>query len=111
METVSWSMSIFVKHVHCLNPGGLEMRILALFGFLFVSSAAIAAPPKVTISYSPSLDAACALVRGYQIKEEWKQELSGKVELFSDVWAKIGLQFLSATEKVTGKLFLILQSG
>jgi hypothetical protein len=81
-------------------------RIPVLFGFLFFSSAAIAAPPKVTISYSPSLDAACAFVRGNQIKKEWKEELSRKVRLFVDMWAKISPQLLSTTEKITGKFFV-----
>ena len=69
--------------VELFKSDRLDMRrIPALLGFLFFSSAAIAAPPKVTISYSPSLDTVCALVRGYQIKEEWKEELSKDVRAF-----------------------------
>jgi hypothetical protein len=80
-------------------------RISVLLGLLLFGSAAIAAPPSVTISYSPSLDAVCAFVGGYQIKEAWKQELSEKLTSFDDMWARIGAQLLSTTEKITGKHF------
>jgi len=80
-------------------------RISVLLGLLLFGSAAIAAPPGVTISYSPSLDAVCAFVRGYQIKEAWKQELSQKLTSFDDMWAKVGPRLLSTTEKITGKHF------
>jgi hypothetical protein len=80
-------------------------RIAALLCFLFFSSTAIAAPPKVTISYSPSLDTVCALVRGYRIDAAWKDELSKDVERFRDMWARVGPRLLSTTERITGKRF------
>jgi len=80
--------------------------MVPLISLLVFSAAAIAAPPAVTISYSPSLDSACALVRGYEIKKEWKEELAQKVGEFSDMWAKIGPRLLSTTEKITGRPFV-----
>ena len=80
-------------------------RTAALLLLLFLNSTAIAAPPKVTISYSPSLDTACALVRGYRIEAAWKDELSKDLEGFRDMWARIGPRLLSTTEDITGKNF------
>jgi len=97
VESVLWGLS---------KSSRLDVRrISVLFALLFFSSAAVAAPPKVTISHSPPLDAICALVRGHPIKEEWKEELSKDVKLFTDMWAKIGPELLGTTEKITGKLF------
>src|SRR5690242_16262901 len=81
-------------------------RTAALLCLLFFNSTAIAAPPKVTISYSPSLDAVCALVRGYRIEPAWKLELSEDIGRFRDMWASIGPRLLSKTEEITGKHFV-----
>lgn len=80
-------------------------RILTLLGLLLCSSVAMAAPPMVTISYSPSIDTVCAFVRGYQIKKEWNEELARDVGSFIDLWVKVGPKLLSTTEKITGKPF------
>src|SRR5262249_19427641 len=80
-------------------------RTAALLCLLFFNATAIAAPPQVTISYRPSFDAACALVRGYRIEAAWKQELSEDLGRFRDMWARIVPRLLSKTEELTGKHF------
>ena len=80
-------------------------RALAVVGLVAFSPAAVAAPPAVTISYSPSLDTACSILRGYEIKNQWKEELAGKVEEYRDGWAKIGPKLLGTTERMTGRKF------
>src|SRR5262249_14733314 len=80
-------------------------RLAALLCLLFFNSTAIAAPPKVTISYSPSLDTVSALLRGVRIEAAWKQELSEDLGPFRDMWAKIGPRLLSKTEEITDKHF------
>jgi hypothetical protein len=83
----------------------MHRTLMALIVLLGCSATAMAAPPTVKISYSPTIDAACALVRGYQIKKEWQEELVQDVGRFNDMWAEIGPKLLSVTEKMTGKMF------
>ena len=80
-------------------------RFLALVWIFLLCSPAAAAPPNVAISYSRTLDTACALVRASWIKAEWEKELSRDLPLFSDLWAERGPRLLSATESITGKDF------
>ena len=74
---------------------------------LFVAFAipAEAAQPIVTVVYSPSLDAACTLVRGGAIKEEWKEELVSRKGEFDAIWASTGPNLVRAAESITGKPF------
>jgi hypothetical protein len=64
-----------------------------------------AASPQVAIVYSPSLDAACALVRGDSIKDEWKNELTSRKAEFEALWATVGPRLIETTEAVTGQSF------
>ena len=64
-----------------------------------------AVEPRVTVSYSPGLDAACSLVRGSAIKDEWKAELTARQAEFDDLWARVGPSLIEAVEVVTGKAF------
>jgi hypothetical protein len=64
-----------------------------------------ASVPKISIEYSPTVDAICAFVKGGRIKDEWKTELvQRKVELEA-LWRNIGSTLISATEDITGGTF------
>jgi len=64
-----------------------------------------AGQPTVTVTYSPSLDSACSLVRGGAIKGEWKEELTSRKAEFESLWASVGPKLIEATEAITGKSF------
>jgi hypothetical protein len=64
-----------------------------------------AAQPSVTVAYNPSLDSACALVRGGTIKEEWKAELASRKPEFEALWASAGPKLVAAAEAITTKPF------
>ena len=86
------------------TEGSTLRRIPVLLSLVF-SSVTMATPPTVTISYSPSLDTTCALVRGYEIKKEWKEELAQNIKRFGGMWAELGPKLLSTIEKITGRPF------
>jgi hypothetical protein len=79
--------------------------MLVLLGVSACSGQALATPPAVSISYSESLDAACAFARGYKISPEWKEELKRNLGRFDDAWEKVGPILLRTTEAITGKPF------
>lgn len=64
-----------------------------------------AAAPEIDIDYSPLLDAACALVKGGDIKDEWKEELSRKKPELEALWNAVGPTLISSAEKITGHKF------
>jgi hypothetical protein len=79
--------------------------IVASTLLVLVASPARAGQPVLTISYSPTLDAACSLVRSGTIKDEWKAELAARQPEFEALWAADGPKKVAATEAVTGKPF------
>jgi len=79
--------------------------IVASTLLVLVGSPARAGQPVLTISYSPTLDAACSLVRSGTIKDEWKAELAARQPEFEALWAADGPKMVAATEAVTGKSF------
>jgi hypothetical protein len=79
--------------------------IVASTLLVLVASPARAGQPVLTISYSPTLDAACSLVRSGTIKDEWKAELAARQPEFEALWAADGPKMVAATEAVTGKPF------
>ena len=100
VELLQWSCAD-------LASGLLRMiRTFLLFtpvlGFAFDGRAG---QPSVTVVYSPSLDAACSMVRGGTIKDEWKEELVSRKAEFEGIWASAGPKLVAATESLTGKPF------
>lgn len=82
------------------------MRTSLLFTLLVAfASHAHAGQPAVSVSYSPSLDAACSLVRGGSIQDEWKAELVSRQPEFENLWASVGPRMIDATEALTGQPF------
>lgn len=82
------------------------LRTYLLFALLATFAChARAGQPDVTITYSPSFDTACSLVRGGTIKDEWKQELLSRKAEFEALWAGVGPRLMAATESITGKSF------
>lgn len=78
-------------------------HLLALL--LLISPAAQSAPPEVTATYNPTLDAVCSGVRGAPIKHEWKAELLARKSEFDTLWARLGPKYMAAAEAITGKAF------
>ncbi len=78
----------------------LIVTLLTTFAFH-----AQAAQPRINVSYSPTMDSACALLRGGTIKEEWKDELVARKAEFDGLWATVGPKLIEATESITGKPF------
>ena len=72
---------------------------------LICASQAEAGQPSVTVAYSPSMDAACSMVRGGTIKDEWKAELAARKPEFETLWAGIGPKLIGAAEEITGRPF------
>lgn len=59
----------------------------------------------VKIVYSPFLDGVCSVLKGYEIKDVWKAELSDKQAQLQSAWETYGGKLLSATESTVGKPF------
>jgi hypothetical protein len=85
---------------------GRASLLLVLLGQLVIGAPhAQAGQPRVTVEYSPGMDAVCALVRGVEIKEEWKAELAARKAEFESLWANAGPGLIEAAEAVAGKPF------
>jgi hypothetical protein len=70
-----------------------------------VATAANAAQPTVTISYSPGLDRVCSFFRGPAVDDAWRAELESRLTEFEQLWASRGPKLIAAAEAVTGKAF------
>jgi hypothetical protein len=90
----------------CFGRWGRDLiRIIVSIAILSLSSLSMAAPPLVHIKYNKMFDAVCALVKGYEIEDSWKDELAGRIEEFRSTWDAIGPQLLSETERLSGYKF------
>lgn len=63
------------------------------------------AAPKVEITYSPTFDSICSLIKGGDIKDEWKKELAERQPELEKLWESIGPGLLASVEEITGKTF------
>jgi hypothetical protein len=61
--------------------------------------------PQVDVVYAAGFDSVCSLLRGYEIKDEWKAELVSRQQEFEDSWEEAGRNMIQATEAITGKPF------
>ena len=61
--------------------------------------------PDVKIDYSPTFDSICALIKNYEIKNEWTEELKVKTVELKKAWGQYGNQLLSTTDLIVGKQF------
>jgi hypothetical protein len=64
-----------------------------------------AAAPVIDIEYSPTFDSICSLVKGGNIKDEWKKELVQRQPELETLWESIGPALISSVEGITGKAF------
>lgn len=69
------------------------------------TSSAYAGQPTVTIAYSSTIDFACSLFRGGEIKDQWKAELVSRKPDFESLWSTVGPKMIDTTEAITGKSF------
>ena len=69
------------------------------------ATASHASTPMVDIQYSPTLDSLCALIKGSDIKREWKNELAQRQPELDALWQRMGPSLVSATEEITGDSF------
>lgn len=77
------------------------MRILVLT--LLVATICVACSRQaVAISYNPSLDTACSVIRGGKIKTAWRDELQGKVAEFRSLWDQTGPALMATEVALTG---------
>lgn len=77
-----------------------------LIGFFAAfSSFAHAGQPSITVAYNQSLDSACSFFRGYQIKDEWKAELTSRQQEFENLWKAAGPKMIETAEQITKKPF------
>ena len=85
--------------------GCFMIRTIVSVVILSLSSLSTAATPAVHIKYNKTLDAVCSFVKGYEIEESWKAELTGRIEEFRSTWDALGPQLLSETERLSGYKF------
>ena len=64
-----------------------------------------AGQPTVTVTYSPSIDFVCSIIRGGTIKDERQAELVSRKAEFEELWTSIGPRLIGATEAITGQRF------
>jgi len=82
------------------------IRYFASFALLTLCACqAHADQPIITVTYSPSIDFLCSLVRGGPIKEKWKAELISRKQEFQSLWVVVGPRLINITEVITGKTF------
>ena len=99
------SRSCARRPVHAPSAfAALRVHLLVLLLATFAMPAA-AAQPGVTVVYSPGLDSVCALIRGGNIKNEWKEELASRKDEFESLWLGAGPKLIEAAEALTGKPF------
>lgn len=79
----------------------LLLTIIAIAG----AAESHAAAPKVDIKYSSTFDSICSLVKGSDIKEEWKKELVQRQPELEVLWESIGPTLISSVEEITGNTF------
>jgi hypothetical protein len=56
----------------------------------------------ISVTYSPSLDAICSVVRGPRIREEWQTELLSRLQEYRELWNSVGPRLLAGAEAITG---------
>ena len=83
----------------------LLYRGLAFALLLACSCSAKSGPARVTVAYHPTLDTVCSVLRGSEIKEEWRSELSARRGEFEALTSTLTPRFIAATEAITGKAF------
>jgi hypothetical protein len=79
-----------------------RLCFIALLAGLLIGAVLSSTGPGVSISYSPTLDSVCALIRGGAINEEWKTELASKVQAYRALWGEVGPRLLRASEQISG---------
>jgi hypothetical protein len=72
---------------------------------LICSCGASSGRPVITVAYSPTLDLACSVFRGGEIKAAWKEELTSRKPEFESLWLAHGAKLIEATESITHKTF------
>lgn len=72
---------------------------------LLVAPAARSAQPNIAIDDSPTLDSVCSVVRGGEIKDEWRAELVARKPEFEKLWGSVGPTWIATAESITGKPF------
>ncbi|MBK8185775.1 MAG: hypothetical protein IPK77_00085 [Cellvibrio sp.] len=78
-----------------------------LFTIIAITGAAelYAATPEIDIEYSPTFDSICSLVKGGNIKDEWKKELVQRQPELEVLWESIGPTLIASVEEITGNTF------
>ena len=78
---------------------------LAFVLLLACSCSVKSAPARVTVAYYPTLDAVCAVLRGSEVKEEWRSELIARRPEFEALTSTLAPRFIAAAEAITGRAF------
>lgn len=114
IDDFQWSLIVLIPTAYsstarCRDVCGRARRnfwrVLVALALLGSCATVRAAPPDVTISYSPLLDTVCSFVRWYRIESAWKSELSSDIRRFRQMWAATGPKLLEAAERITGRPF------
>ena len=101
---VLWSES---DQVHGTNRGVHRRKVnlptrTALSILLVLGAAPSCTDRGISISYSPTFDTACSVIRGARIKDQWKTELVSRLPEFRRLWEKTGPKMLAEAEELTG---------
>ena len=91
-----------------LTPGGRRARMRVLVAILaFVSPHAGAEQFRPSVmAPDPAADAACAALRGYEIKAAWKEELHQRLPELQAMWKSEGTKMFAAASSITGSQLL-----
>jgi hypothetical protein len=80
----------------------LRILLPAALALVAIAAFAMNSGEGISVSYSPKLDASCAIIRGSPIHEEWRAELTSRLDEYRALWGGVGPRLLAEAEAITG---------